>query len=122
MSLDKRLVALRKKLNLTQNELADKLNISRGALSLYELGNRRPDYETLIKLADFFNTSVEYLLGNTDDPRPLKEIIENPGSPLDKLLKEYNIDFYNLKEFNEEDMKDIIKYIQFVASKKKNND
>lgn len=122
MHIGERIKNLRNKRNLTQEQLGKYLNVGKSTISQYENNINTPDITTLIKIANYFNTSVEYLLGNTDDPRPLKEIIKNPGSPLDKLLKEYNIDFYNLKEFNEEDMKDIIKYIQFVASKKKNND
>ena len=51
---------------MTQNELANKLGISRGTYAHYEINKRQPDYETLQKLADFFDTSVDYLLGRTN--------------------------------------------------------
>ena len=57
---------LRKSHNLTLKELASQIEISYQALSNYENSNRQPDYETLIRLADFFNVSVDYLLGHTD--------------------------------------------------------
>ena len=61
-----KLKELRKSQNLTLKELALRLEISYQALSNYENSNRQPDYETLIKFADFFNVSVDYLLGHAD--------------------------------------------------------
>ncbi len=63
----KRIVELRKKLGLTQAELAKAMGISRSALSLYEIEKREPDIETLRKLASLFNVSVDYILGNEID-------------------------------------------------------
>lgn len=57
---------LRKSRNLTQNELARQVGISRSRLSMYELGQREPDLLTLEALADFFNVDVDYLLGHTN--------------------------------------------------------
>lgn len=54
---------LRKKEQLTQDELADKLKISKSAISMYENGNRTPDFETLEAIADFFNVNLSYLIG-----------------------------------------------------------
>lgn len=60
----KRIVKLRKGQGLTQTELAEKMGISRSALSLYEIEKREPDIETLNKLATLFNVPVGYILGN----------------------------------------------------------
>ncbi|WP_273000933.1 helix-turn-helix domain-containing protein, partial [Hydrogenibacillus schlegelii] len=65
-----RLVHLRKSRGLTQKEVADKLKISRSSYAQYELGRRRPDYETLIGIANLYDVSIDYLLGRTDNPRP----------------------------------------------------
>ena len=46
---------LRKREGLTQQELAKKLDISKSTVSMYENGNREPDFETLETIADFFN-------------------------------------------------------------------
>lgn len=62
-----RLANMRKKNKMTQQELADKLGFSRGQLANYEQGQREPDYDTLQKIADFFEVSTDYLLGRTDD-------------------------------------------------------
>lgn len=64
--LGKRIAELRKEQNLTQEELAQALKITRSALSLYELGRRDPDTDTMQKFAEFFNVSVDYLLGRTN--------------------------------------------------------
>lgn len=64
-----RLVKLREQFGLSQEELADRLHLSRGQLSMYEIGKRRPAYEILIAMADFFGVTTDYLLGRTNDPK-----------------------------------------------------
>ncbi|WP_419724070.1 helix-turn-helix domain-containing protein [Bacillus sp. SKDU12] len=60
--LGKRITSLRKQDGLTQEGLAKKLNITRSALSQYELGTREPNYDLLIKIADYFDVSIDFLL------------------------------------------------------------
>jgi len=81
-----RLTKLRKAKKLTQQELADKLNISRATYAQYEIGRRKPDYETLEKLADYFNVSIDYLLGRTDIPESLLPPDAEPIDP-DRLVR-----------------------------------
>ena len=57
-----------KKRGITQLKLAMDLNISQNTISRYETGEREADYATLIRLADYFNVSLDYLLKRTDDP------------------------------------------------------
>ena len=57
---------LRTSAGLTQVEMARKLGISRSTIGMYETGAREPDFETLEKIADFFNVDTDYLLGRTD--------------------------------------------------------
>jgi len=66
-TLSGRLVQLRKQKNLSQYKLAEILGFSRGLLANYEQGRREPDYNTLLIFAAFYNVSVDYLLGGTDD-------------------------------------------------------
>lgn len=54
---------LRKEKSLTQMELAKILNIDQTTVSKWEVGKAIPDYDTLQRLADFYNVSVDYLLG-----------------------------------------------------------
>jgi len=65
-----RLTLLRKEIELTQEELADKLHLSRSGYAHYESGKRKPAYDTLILFADFYNTSIDYLMGRTYVRKP----------------------------------------------------
>lgn len=49
--------------------LAMDLNINQNSISRYETGEREADYATLIAFADYFNVSLDYLLGRTDNPK-----------------------------------------------------
>ncbi len=71
-----RLKMLRRKVNLSQQELAQSIHITREAYSMYENGHRQPPYEILISLARYYHVSVDYLLGITDSPIPVAEITE----------------------------------------------
>lgn len=53
---------LRKKRNLNQQRVAVDLDISREALSYYENGKREPDLQMLIKMSEYFNVSIDYLI------------------------------------------------------------
>ncbi|MCL4514019.1 MAG: helix-turn-helix domain-containing protein [Firmicutes bacterium] len=64
--LPQRLAFLRKEKGLSQYELAKALGFSRGQIANYEQGSRRPDPATLQRLADYFNVSVDYLLGRNN--------------------------------------------------------
>ncbi|MBQ4121981.1 MAG: helix-turn-helix transcriptional regulator [Clostridia bacterium] len=61
-----RLKELRKKRKISQLKLALDLNMSQNSISRYETGEREADYETLIKFADYFDVSLDYLLGRCD--------------------------------------------------------
>ena len=63
-----RLKYLRKKKGISQLKLAMDLNMNQNSISRYETGNREADYATLIKLADYFDVSIDYLLERTDNP------------------------------------------------------
>ncbi len=72
----KRIKDLREDHDLTQKELAEKLHIHQTTYSDYELGKLNIPLSILTNLADFYNTSTDYLLGRTDDklPYPKKKI------------------------------------------------
>ena len=63
-----RLKELRKKRNISQLKLALDLSMNQNTISRYETGEREADYSTLIKIADYFGVSIDYLLERTDDP------------------------------------------------------
>lgn len=66
------LVKLRTHTGLKQAEIAEQIGISRQSYCHYETGKREPDFLTLCKLADYFNTTVDYLLGRTELNQPAK--------------------------------------------------
>lgn len=68
--LSKRLKELRKKANLTQKDMADYFGTSQPSYQAWESGKRKPNSESLDKIANFFNVSTDYLLGNTDIKNP----------------------------------------------------
>ena len=59
---------IRKSRHLTQKQLAMNMGTSEQGIQQYELGKRRPTYDMLIALADYFDVSLDYLVGRSDDP------------------------------------------------------
>lgn len=62
MNFSKTLKTLRKEKHLTQEQLASYLNISRSTIAGYETKSRQPDFETLQRLADYFEVSIDFLI------------------------------------------------------------
>ena len=65
-----RLRYLRKLHALSMKELGSLLGLAESTISLYEKGKRQPDNETLVKIAEYFNVSVDYLLGRENEKTP----------------------------------------------------
>ena len=87
----KRLRELRGK--MTQKEVAAELSISRASLGFYEEGSRKPDIEVLLKIADFYNVSCDYLLGLSVKTRAdLQE--GNGGKPMNDSKIRQIVDFF----------------------------
>lgn len=82
-----RLRQLRKARKLTQEDVAHQIGVARTTYAMYEQNSREPDNETLQKLADFFQVSVDYLLGRTDEPSPSQGFVQD-YSPFLKAIKE----------------------------------
>lgn len=61
-----RMKQLRQEHNMSQEELAARLGISRSAVGMYEQGKREPDFEVLDKIADLFGVDLSYMLGSSD--------------------------------------------------------
>lgn len=62
-----RMCLLREKSGLSQKELAEKINVSRSTIAGYETGKTFPSVEVIIKYADFFGTTTDYILGRIDN-------------------------------------------------------
>lgn len=74
-----RLKELREQRRLIQEGLALKLNVSQSTISAYEVGERVPDLETLIAIADFFNVSLDYLAGLSDLKQQIRQSDLSPS-------------------------------------------
>lgn len=96
--LGDRIAKLRKKKGLSQYDLAERLGFSRGKLANYEQGSRKPDYDTLMIIASFFDVSVAYLLyGKADDetnilPELNKKDERDIAKKLENILKSMESD------------------------------
>ena len=71
-NLSDKLRELQTKSGVPKKKIAESIGISVMAYYRYETGERMPDGNTIIKLCRFFNVSADYLLGLTDEPKPLK--------------------------------------------------
>lgn len=74
-----RLKELREKKGISQKELADFLNLTQVQISKYELGKNEPDLSTTKKIANYFNVTIDYLLGSSEEDIILitKEDLDN---------------------------------------------
>ncbi|MDS1004925.1 helix-turn-helix transcriptional regulator [Clostridium sporogenes] len=85
-----RLKDLRERKQLTQNEFASILGIGRTTLSHYELNNREPDFETLEKIANYFDVSIDYLVGRTNLKTFDEYVFHNDFQALSEKLESAN--------------------------------
>lgn len=83
-----RLFELRSEKNLSQRELARIMNISQGTYNNWENSNTQPSIEQLIALANFFEVSVDYLIGRTDDAGTVIQSTEQKNRQ--EVLKLFN--------------------------------
>ncbi|HHY65995.1 MAG TPA: helix-turn-helix domain-containing protein [Alicyclobacillus sp.] len=127
-----RLRELRKKRKLTAREFGAKFGLAESTISGYETGARTPDLATVEKFADFFQVSVDYILGRTDDPTPPeKKPVIDPDleqdiadfTPeeiefLNRLKKE--VAFKNYLEAPEEAKKRLIEAVKLLMRGMKN--
>ena len=72
IDLSVRLRQLRLDKQLRQEQVARLVGVSKGAISAYETDIRQPSYDILIRLANLYRVSVDYLLGLTNNPKPIR--------------------------------------------------
>jgi HTH-type transcriptional regulator, competence development regulator len=108
--LGERIAKLRKEKKLSQYDLAERLGFSRGKLANYEQGSRQPDYDTLEKIADYFEVTTDYLLGRTDkrdgkfEDKKINKVDKtyNSLAEITKLAKKYGLEqlgFFDIEEW-----------------------
>lgn len=109
-TLSDRLKELRKSNNLTQAELGKILGVGKTTVSMYETGNSTPSDEIKLKISEYFNVSLDYLLGKTD----AKNYTEDPNITIalhsdtdyDELPKEAKEEINNFIEYIKQKYKD----------------
>jgi len=111
VDLGSRLKKARENKRLTQQEVADKLGVSNGAISGYERNYRDPDTEMLKKLAMLYDVSVDYLTGNV-----IREKSPSYNTDKDELIKEEKLklaeQIINLPENERNLIEEMIKTLQ----------
>lgn len=65
-TFEERLTALRAAAGVSQQTIGDMLGVTRWSVHNYETGKNRPDYDGLLALADYFDVSLDYLVGRSD--------------------------------------------------------
>lgn len=101
-----RIKQLREEFHLTQIQLAEKLNKTQQAISLYENGSNEPDLDGYIMLSKIFNCSIEYIAGKSD--------IRNPEE-----IKFANNNGIDIEGLSEEEINEIQRQVEFMRWKKK---
>ena len=95
----KNLKLLRNQKRISQSKLGDIIGCSQQSINKYENHNVEPDIETLIKLADYFETSVDYLIGRTSINHMIEKVEPYDLNNAEKEL----IDNYRLLNFKEKE-------------------
>ena len=104
--LGKIITHLRKEKGLTQKELAEKLNKAESTIGLWEQSRRELDYESLILMANFFNVSIDYLLGNTK----VRNIENQNTSNIQYAL------YDEVKDLSQEQQQDILDMVKKMSN------
>ena len=104
--LGTRIKLLREELGLKQEDLAKKLSVSPSAIGMYERNLREPNNELILKIANFFNVSVDYLLGKSD--------IRNPEIEIDKDKINIGLSTKDYKPPTKEQQEKIEEFAKFV--------
>lgn len=110
MFIMNRLKLLREERGLYQKDIAKLLSVSIPAVNQYESGKRDMSTDTILKLADFFNVSTDYLLGKSDI-RNIEEL---------KQVRFANSGGVNTEGLDEEDLKELQRHIEYMKKIKKN--
>lgn len=121
--LGKRLKALREKKGISQKFVAAKIGVNNSTLSGYESGYREPDGETLLRLADFYEVTTDYLLGRSNSPKFSSNIeaVTNDidlGLSIEDIMEKYNLKFEG-DPLIKEDVEKIITVVKTLMSMRK---
>lgn len=118
---------LRMQADMTQEELASKLGIAKSTVSMYENGNREPNFEQLEAIADIFNVDMNRLIGKgkdtDDDPDAPYQLVGHGLTGGERLVdtpkhaKISEIRFY-LEQLDEAQLETVLQFVKFTAEQK----
>ena len=95
MSFDQKLKALRLENKMTQEYVARKLNVARSTIAGYETKDKQPDFEKLIKLSEFFNVSIDYLITGDSFGKSNPNLTETNQ----KVYSDYELEHSLMRQF-----------------------
>ncbi len=98
---------LREKKKMTQTRLSVEIEVSQEIISHYEVGESKPNIDNLIKIADFFHCSTDYLLNRTDNPTMPKNLDNNHKTD---ILYKYN-------SLSDENKQHLICFLDYLYNK-----
>lgn len=121
--LSEKITKLRKGKKLTQQQVAKSLDLTRSAYSQYELGTRTPDHDILNKMADFYDVSIDYLLGRTDNPgqvlsEPSRVLIDSLDLTDEEIMDKMDFIIDGIK-LEEDDVRRFIALVRAERAMKK---
>lgn len=96
-----RIKELRKKRNITQIRLSIAAEVSQETISAYENGKAEPKMDKLVRIADFLNTTTDYLLGRIDNDAPLSDLT---NTIVDEQLNELINNYARLNNYQRQDL------------------
>jgi len=112
-----RIFELIHKKNETANTVAKALDFGNSQFTSWKNGVAKPSADALAKLADYFEVSVDYLLGRTDDPSPYPN--QNLNIPQDIANVQFAFYEGDKDELTQEDIDDIAKYVRYMREKRR---
>lgn len=98
-----RLKELREGKGISQKTFAIDMHFAQSTIGMWESGKREPDFETLCKIANYFNVTLDYLVGRADTPTPVPQTAQSAET---EIQAEFN-------KLTESEQKDVLDYIRF---------
>ncbi|MBR3778162.1 MAG: helix-turn-helix domain-containing protein [Clostridia bacterium] len=117
-SFGERLLHLRKQTGLTQQAVADKLNIHRTSYTKYETGVVTPDHQGLVALAELFGVTVDYLVGHDEPSTP--SVTDAEGERMHLTLQEQLL-VQMFRQLNYADQQTLVQQVQRTCQQLKRN-
>ena len=102
MTFGERLHEIRKQNGITQQELADRIGVTKGTVSTWERNNRRPSFDMMNTLCDLFAVDLGYLSGASDISQPLvtaQQLEDGALVQVEEYLTEYALKYSRLDQF-----------------------